>query len=593
MFMLRVFLLGLCLSGLLSAANLDYAQAKKYLQDGHYDEAYRVFGYVGANRRHLRPYCDYYRALASYQAGQTARATAILERYITQENIPYLDEALELLNDCYLALDRAPEIHPLAAYKKVGKLFAKSQYPEALRLLDAVSANAQMNDLPEDVYYYQARAYMYCAEPDRARRILLARAGAGSVYYLGVLALHTRQTALALQRFNEVVQKYPAAEYAPLALYNLARYTRGENSLRHYQRLYRDYPDSRYADDAAWEVGSVYFQQKNYQRAAAVFLEGYGLDRYSDNADSLLYWAGKSYQKLRRAKDAELIFQQATREFPARFYGWRAAQQLGITPVIPSDNVQLADIKPQTDRALLELVKLGEYADALAEARLLTDHNKQERISTALRIYLAHAAYRSGSYLDAINLSAGVLADAERTHDHTVLAPPELWRICFPQAQAELVRANAAKNKLPVNYVYALIREESRFDEKALSPANAYGLMQLIPATALQVLRQEQILTDGFAPEILRRPDLNILLGTVYLRQMLEQFGDNQYLALAAYNAGPTAAARWLRQHGGLKNFDIDIFVESIAYTETRNYVKRVMRGYWLYELIYGVLEST
>ncbi|MDR1453938.1 MAG: transglycosylase SLT domain-containing protein, partial [Candidatus Margulisbacteria bacterium] len=563
MFMLRSFLLVLGCAALLGAANLDYAQAKKYLQDGRYDDAYRVFGYVGANRRHLRPYCDYYRALASYQTGQITRAAAILERHTAQENIPYLDESLELLNDCYLALDRAPEIHPLAAYKKVVKLFAKSQYPEALRLLEAVSANAQLDALPEDVYYYQARAYMYCAEPDQARRILLARADAGAVYYLGVLALQTRQTALALQRFNEVVQKYPAAEYAPQALYNLARQTRGENSLRYYRRLAADYPASRYADDAAWEVGSLYFRQKNYQRAAEVFLAGYGLDRYSDNADSLLYWAGKCYQKLGRVQDAALIFQQAAREFPARFYGWRAAQQLGITPVIPSDNVQLADIKPQTDRALLELVKLGEYGDALAEAKLLTDRNKQERISTALRIYLAHSAYKSGSYLDAINLSAGVLADAEKNHDHTVLAPPELWQISFPRVHAALVRANAAKNELPDNLIYALIREESRFDEDALSPASAYGLMQLIPATALQVMRQERIAADGFAAEILYRPDLNILLGTAYLRQMLEQFNGSQYLALAAYNAGPTAAARWLRQHGGWKDFDADVFIES------------------------------
>jgi soluble lytic murein transglycosylase len=391
-----------------------------------------------------------------------------------------------------------------------------------------------------------------------------------------------------LQKFSEVVQKYPASEYAPQALYNLARHTRGENSLRHYRRLAKDYPASRYADDAAWEIGSIYFRQKNYRSAAEIFLEGYGLDRYSDNADSLLYWAGKCYQKLGRREDAEVIFRQAAREFPARFYGWRAAQQLGLTPAVPSDNVQLADIKPQTDRALLELVKLGEYDDALAEAKLLTDRNKQERISTALRIYLAHSAYQSGSYLNAINLSAGVLADAEKTHDHTVLAPPELWRISFPQVYAELVRANAAKNKLPANLVYALIREESRFDTEALSPASAYGLMQLIPATALQVMRQEKISADGFEPELLCRPDLNILLGTAYLRQMLDQFNGNQYLALAAYNAGPTAAARWLRQHGGLKNFDADVFVENIAYTETRNYVKRVLRGYWLYGVIYG-----
>ncbi|GBR75963.1 lytic transglycosylase [Candidatus Termititenax persephonae] len=573
---------------LLCAANVDYAQAKKYLREERYDEAYRVFVYVGANRRQLRPYCDYYRAVASYGAGKYVRAANILERYTGQQDIPYLGEALELLNDCYVQLDRTAEIHPRAAYNKAVKLFAQSKYPEVVRLLAFVSANGQLAELPEDVYYYQARAYMYCAEPQTATKILSAQRTAGAVYYLGVLALHRQQRALAMQRFSEVADKYPSSEYAPLALYNLARNAGGRASLTYYRRLYQNYPESRIADDAAWEVGWTNYRQGNYRAAVEVFLAGYGLDRYSDNADALLYWAGRSYQKLRRRQDAEITFQQTLREFPGRFYGWRAAQQLGLTPSLPSDNVQLSDIRPQTDKALLELVKIGEYDDALAEAKLITDRNKQERVSTALRIYVAVAAHRAGSYKEAIALGTDVLRDVEKNHDQTVVVPPEFWQVCYPQAYPYIVVANAGKHQLASAYVYALIREESRFDQKALSHANAYGLMQLIPGTAQQIMRQRGILMEEFAPEFLFRSDMNILLGTDYLRQMLDWFDGNQYLALAAYNAGPTAAGRWLRQHGGLRNFDPDVFVENISYAETRNYVKRVMRNYWLYEAIYG-----
>ena len=584
--MLRNFVLFLAVCSI-AAANVDYAQAKKYLRDERYDEAYRVFVYVGANRQHLRHYCDYYRAVASHGAGKYARAISILEKYTAQQNIPYLSEALELLNDCYIQLGQTAAVHPRAAYDRAVKLFVQSKYPEVLTLLNIVSANGQLDELPEDVYGYLARAYMYCNEPQTAQKILAARQGAAAEYYLGVLALQRKQTALALQKFNEVLNKYPSSEYAPRALLNLARNTGGAAGLTYYRRLYKEYPESPRADYAAWEVGWTYYSQGNYRAAVEVFLEGYDLDRYSDNADSLLYWTGKSYQKLRRHQDAEIIFQQTMREFPGRFYGWRAAQQLGLTPVIPSDNVQLSDIKPQTDKALLDLVKIGEYDDALAEAKLITDRNKQERVSTALRTYLAAAAHQSGSYKDSIALSVGIIRDAERNHDHTVLVPPEFWQVCYPQVYEHLVEANAKKYGLKPAYVYALMREESRFDEKALSHAKAYGLMQLIPGTAKQVMKKQGISTENFDPEVLYRPDLNILLGTDYLRQMLDNFEGNKYLALAAYNAGPAAASRWLKAHGGLKNFDIDVFVENINYTETRNYVKRVMRGYWLYERIY------
>ncbi|MDR1998054.1 MAG: transglycosylase SLT domain-containing protein [Candidatus Margulisbacteria bacterium] len=580
--MLRFILIALFLLELLCAADLDYAQAKKYLREERYPEAAKVLAYVGAHRRYLRPYCDYYRAVAASRQKQYIQAARMLEKYTAQQNIPYQDAALELLNECYVQLGREQDIQPLAAHKQALRLFRQVDYQGALRLWQLVSANGAMSLLPEDSYYYLARSYMYCADPEEARRILESRSGAGAVYYLGALAQHRKQYKLADSKYREVLAKYPDSEYAPQALFNLARRSSGTARLNYYRQLYKKYPGSRYADDAAWETAWEYYAKKQYRAAAQIFLEGYALDKKSDHADALLYWAGKACQKLGEAGEAERLFLLARQEFPARFYGWRAAQQLKLPPPLPAGQLSLQDIRPRTDRALREFLESGEYDDALAEAERIADQEKKEQTLAALKIYMADAAYRAGDYKEAIKLSSDTL------HNNPEYAAilPDLWRICYPRAFRREVELNAWKNSLDENYVYALIREESMYDALALSPADAYGLMQVIPPTAAQIFAKLGF-TEELAADVLFQPEINVQLGSYYLREMLNWFEGNPYLALAAYNAGPTVVGRWLRQQGGLARFDVDNFVENISYPETRNYVKRVMRGYWLYSTLY------
>ncbi|MDR2431505.1 MAG: transglycosylase SLT domain-containing protein [Candidatus Margulisbacteria bacterium] len=577
------FLVLLIVCSFSCAAKLDYAQAKKYFADGRYAEAAKTFAYVGAHRRHLKSYCDYYRAAAAFEQGRYAESARLLEKYTAQANIPYKTEALELLNENYLKLKRDKEVHPLAAYGQALKLFHKSDYAGALRLLKVVSANNALSVLPEDAYYYLARSYMYCAEPQTARKILGSRSGAGAVYYLGVLAQRQKQHKLADSRFLEVWRKYPDSDYAPQALFNLARQSSGQLRLNYYRRLYQRYPQSRYADDAAWEAGWTDYQNKQYRAAAEIWLAGYALDKKSDNADALLYWSGKARQKLGDKAGAEQIFVRARREFPARFYGWRAAQQLGLSPELPAGSLRLQDVRPRTNKTLREFLAIGAYDDAQAEAGLIADKEQKKQTLSALKIYLADAAHQAGDYKEAILLALDAL---DSNPDYAAILP-ELWRICYPKAFVREVEKHSRAYALDENYVYALIREESLYDEFALSPANACGLMQLLPRTAAQILQKLNISADP-EPEALYQPDINILLGAYYLREMLNRFEGSPYLALAAYNAGPAAAGRWLKPAGGIAGMDVDAFVENIRYPETRNYVKRVMRGCWLYAALYA-----
>jgi soluble lytic murein transglycosylase len=134
-----------------------------------------------------------------------------------------------------------------------------------------------------------------------------------------------------------------------------------------------------------------------------------------------------------------------------------------------------------------------------------------------------------------------------------------------------------------VDLVQALMREESALDPRALSPAGAVGLTQLMPATAQQVARRAGM--GKLGKNGLAEASTNIRLGSRYLGELIRRFDGQVPLGVAAYNAGPGAVSRWLDQRPGL---ELDEFVEEIPIEETRGYVKRVLRSYAAYRLLYG-----
>jgi soluble lytic murein transglycosylase len=148
------------------------------------------------------------------------------------------------------------------------------------------------------------------------------------------------------------------------------------------------------------------------------------------------------------------------------------------------------------------------------------------------------------------------------------------WRILFPEPWWNTIQTESAKNNLDPYLVASLIRQESEFDATAISYANAYGLMQLLPSVGRSMARQEGI--AHFQTFQLLDPNMNIRLGTRYLRQMLDRFGGVQEYALAAYNAGDNRVTEW--QAAGPYS-GIDEFVESIPFTQTREYVEAILRN--------------
>jgi soluble lytic murein transglycosylase len=166
--------------------------------------------------------------------------------------------------------------------------------------------------------------------------------------------------------------------------------------------------------------------------------------------------------------------------------------------------------------------------------------------------------------------------------------PPEgmavrVWEVAYPPAWREDVLQWAPPAGVPPDLLQAIMREESALDPTVVSAAGAVGLTQLMPATAGQAARRARLAVPTAAELV--DPALNIRLGAIHLGDMLRRFGGSAPLAIAAYNAGDTPVRAWWRARAALP---LDEFVEEIPLQETRGYVKRVLRSYAAYRLLYG-----
>ena len=161
---------------------------------------------------------------------------------------------------------------------------------------------------------------------------------------------------------------------------------------------------------------------------------------------------------------------------------------------------------------------------------------------------------------------------------------PSFWKYFFPLAYRDSVTAYSKHRNVDPYFVNGIIRQESLFDSKALSPAGARGLMQIMPATGKKLYPKTK-LKKPFEADILFEPDLNIQLGVKYVSQLNKRFGGNGTHILISYNAGPHVLKKWLKRFGHLN--DLDVFIESIPYPETRRYVKHVLRNRGIYKALY------
>ncbi len=432
--------------------------------------------------------------------------------------------------------------------------------------------------------------------------------GARRLDLLMELARDRDETADQKQIVTEMESKFPRSSWLADALYssgNMYLLKRDyATAIEYYSDLAARFPSDQNAAAAHWRAGWLNYRLGQYSAAERIFDEQIRLYPGATETVSALYWRGRLYETQDHTPSlAAANYRTIVRVYQHFFYAQMARQRLaalstpastGRLPGAPAlGGVQPAS-QPGLDR--FQPLPVPHLVDAfpedsphLAKARLLANAGLNEYIAREIKAdpdasswsALAEAQIYSsyGETFRAVRALKRALPNSASASIQSI--PTVYWQILFPKAWWDTIQAESAKNNLDPYLVASLIRQESEFDPSAISYANAYGLMQLLPAVGRKMAREEGI--TSFQTFQLLDPAMNIRLGTRYLRQMLDRFGGVEEYALAAYNAGDNRVADW--QAAGPYS-GIDEFVESIPFTQTREYVEAILRNEETYKAI-------
>lgn len=336
-----------------------------------------------------------------------------------------------------------------------------------------------------------------------------------------------------------------------------------------------------------WTLGWTQFLWGRYDDALRTFdsyISAYPDGDYKTNS---LFWSAKIHQKRGDSAAQQAALRRIETEYPYSYYSYRARQILGEPTVAPSridggaifpdTEAQLAGVTSSRIDTIRELAAVDLSVDAAREAKALSLEYPD---NSGVALLLADVYVRGGEPFKA----NGVLQRRFRqfVRHGGAGVPRRFWEILFPLNYWPAIQAEAARRNVDPYVLASIIRQESGFEPSTVSNAGAVGLMQIMPAEVERIASAGGI--EGVSRQALFDPATNIAVGAAEYVQKLAAMKGDPNLAVAAYNAGETAVGRWLAQTPAE---DIDLFVESIPFGETRLYVKSVTRNQFEYRRIY------
>jgi soluble lytic murein transglycosylase len=402
----------------------------------------------------------------------------------------------------------------------------------------------------------------------------------------------------------------------------LARADKDDEAIHRMTALARQHPNTRWGDEAQYFVPYLHILHGDWRAAAE------GFDQYAEKypkgverREALRYGAiahlmSQGYATARR------LFEQVATEETDPLLGARALTMAALGASRDGDHLHAvarwSDVvraHPLSWPALVARTRLAELGAPVPPAidvgpiasatesltvalpapvdllhRIGLDADAESALEEREGLVVARSPV--GRSLEALCVAYGILGRAKRRFQITKQIPKAVfavapnaatrwaWECAYPEPYLEETSASAGSEQDSVSLAYAVMRQESNFDPDAVSPAHAVGLMQLLPETARVVASTTPLLYDEARLSV---PDINIALGTRYLRDLRARFDDRLALAVASYNAGADAVSRWTSRTSGM---DLDVFVEMIPYLETRVYVGRVMGDFAHYEYL-------
>ncbi len=485
-----------------------------------------------------------------YQRGELKRAEELLkeinprtlkfdyvEKYAHLWRAMNLDKKTALLNLPHLFKDYIPEVFLTEEERlKVGEgLIKKRQYREAINLLqDIPKACSLLGEAYERLRLHE-EAMEVLKNCDRRE---------GTLRYARVVF------NVSEEEFKRVILRLKGYEE-----YNQALFYAGRLSLYRgdYQKALEWFSMMEDAYQKNFQLGLVLFILEDYQRTVDTFQKALNLSSSEEEKAQAHFWLYKGYEKLGDFQKAGEHLLKASKGIG--FYSTMAKVQLGEPVAIKGLKVFFVSAEETSMASTLRSIA---EAGFLHYARLEAFRNI-DKLTTSDII----AIQKFDPFL-AIRLAVrrfGIRSDIYQY-------------MAYPTPYREFVEEAHKTFGVDKNLIWAIMRQESLFDPWAISPSGAKGLMQLMDFTAREVSQRYRILNSVFSPRE------NILLGTAYLREMIELWKGDWVRAIVSYNAGPN------RVRGFIQHADPYVFTETIPINETRNYVKRVLENYYTYRAL-------
>ncbi|AFY32291.1 transglycosylase SLT domain-containing protein [Calothrix sp. PCC 7507] len=397
----------------------------------------------------------------------------------------------------------------------------------------------------------------------------------------------------ALPYLDQIIKSFP--DIAGKALVEKAKIFQGlkdtKSASETWQLLIAKYGNSDEAAEYRWKIAQEKAKAKDYLGAWQ-----WAEPITTNNPNSILapragFWVGKWATSLGKQQEAKTAYEYVLSQFPYSYYAWRSASILGLNVgnfnTIRQMNPEVVPFQRPVPTAgsetFKELYLLGQNRDAWlqweTEFQNKTKPTVAEQFTEGL-MRLANGENLIG--IDKISKLEDREIPAEQAQYQALSKQSIYWQARYPFPYFQEIVKWSNERKLNPLLVTALMRQESRFEAKIKSSANATGLMQIIPDTAKWIAPQIKLDSKQIN---LENPNDNIMLGTWYLDHTHQKYNNNSLLAIASYNAGPGNVSKWLQT---ISTKDSDEFVEEIPFDETKNYVRQVLGNYWNYLRLYN-----
>jgi soluble lytic murein transglycosylase len=535
-------------------------------------------------------------------SGQNAKAAETLA------NIYYTMPANVEADAAYAELKKLPSTpQPTVAQLKTRAevLMARKRYADAVEEYRSLVNQAGPADRP--AMQLALADALHKSGKNRDAKQVLALLGdvsgelnAQRFYLLGQLAWAANDNDTFYRTVADLRQAAPTSPWLEQALLSAANlhlvHHEYDQALDAFREAQQRFPNGPRASYVHWKAAWLTLRQGRNEEAKKAFEDQIALYPAGGETPAALYWRARLAEEDNQFAMARAFYQKLSDRYRNFYYAELGRQRMKHLPAVTDAAV--------TQYAVLDRVPPLDSGGKVKESDPPSDDLHVQKaellgngglVDFAVRELQVAAATGGGSWAPAetaqLYVETGHYDRAIEYMKHSApnyfaLDIPDLprkyWEALFPKPYWSDLKRSSAANGLDPYLVASLIRQESEFNPYAVSRANAVGLMQLLPKTGKAVAKEEKL--KRYNASQLYTPAVNMQLGTRYFKGMVDKFGSFEY-ALAAYNAGSDRVEDWLGQG---KYRDPQEFVESIPFTETREYVQAIMRNASVYRQLYG-----